>query len=193
MLERVNLIHLGFVSGNFDSTRYNKIFLNTFWTPWKWIKLTFYHVIRFSLRNSVVDQSDPLNRSSKTLLHDLPLQIIKMDQNTLGYNFVNQSGICSNHVTHMHDHVIDKLFEFRFWSTFELYQKRDFVQFEKESKSKFKQFDQKFYFEKFGWIKSETTRICVTWLPPRNSKVDQKLDPLELYTIYGISYTVYAL
>ena len=39
----------------------------------------------------------------------------------------------------------------------------------------------------FGWIKSETARICITWLPPPNQELDQKLYP----RVYTRKYTAY--
>ena len=83
----------------------------------------------------------------------------------------------------VHDHVIDKRFEIPLLvhsHLFELDQKRLFEQF--GPKAKF--YHMVIYFEeKFGWTKSETACICVTWLYPSNSELNKKMDPRVLWKI----------
>ena len=79
IFERVNVIYPGFVNGGFDSVSNNKIFSNLL--LWKWIKVTFCHVMKFLLVNSVVNQSGPRNQSCKKLSLGLLPQHIQVDQN----------------------------------------------------------------------------------------------------------------
>ena len=74
-------------------------------------------------------------------------------------------------IRRIQDHVIDKLLVISLVAHF---------QYEIGTKAKFA--DVIIYFgKKFGWTKSETACISVTWLSPPNSELDQKLNPRVVF------------